>query len=462
MAVGSKAESVRDHLDEPRPGDQVAPEAPEPLRRRFVRAASWAAAGTATSQAFQLAASIITARLLGKQAFGELAMVLSTTALFGQFAAFGLGLTGTKYIAEFRRIDPARAGRMMALTLQTCWATGALATLVCLLLAPWLAREVLHAPQLVPFLRWGAALILVNAIGGGYGGVLAGFEAFRAIAQVALQQGIVSLPVSALLVWRFGLLGAVWAAVVVAVTAQTWMFLAVRQQRRQAGIVVAWRDAWRERSVLWRFALPSFLGGAMVQPVNWVANAMLVNQPGGFGELAIFNAANRWRAALYFLPGVLGQSTVPILSAKYGEGDLGAVRKTLGASVSVVAAVTVPVACVLGALSPTLMDLNGSGFRQGWRVMIVCLATAVLSGTMTPIGNVLAATGRMWLGLAMNAGWAAGFLAAFQFLKDRGALGLALAFLVGYGLHAVWVTCYAIRAMLGRSQPAHSVAGSPP
>ena len=72
------------------------------LRARLVSGAAWSLLGSAASQVVAALTSIYVARLLGKDTFGELAMVRSTVQMFGVFAGLGLGLTVSKCIAECR------------------------------------------------------------------------------------------------------------------------------------------------------------------------------------------------------------------------------------------------------------------------------------------------------------------------------------------------------------------------
>jgi len=73
--------------------------------------------------------------------------------MFGAFAGLSLGLTATKHVAEFRRIDPLRAGRVMALSGIVAFGSAALVATVCFVLAPWLSAHVLAAPGLANLLR---------------------------------------------------------------------------------------------------------------------------------------------------------------------------------------------------------------------------------------------------------------------------------------------------------------------
>ena len=46
------------------------------------------------------------ARILGKGAFGQFALILSTAIAITSVAGLGLGVTATKYVSEYRTADP--------------------------------------------------------------------------------------------------------------------------------------------------------------------------------------------------------------------------------------------------------------------------------------------------------------------------------------------------------------------
>ena len=148
------------------------------LRERFARGVFWAMAGTATAQALNLLSSILVARLLGKAVFGGLGMILSTVGMFGTLAGLGLGLTGTKYIAEFRASDPERAGRIIGMAGVTAFISGILISGILFGIAPYLAARTLSAPALGLELRISCGMLLFSAMNGNQIGALAGFEAF--------------------------------------------------------------------------------------------------------------------------------------------------------------------------------------------------------------------------------------------------------------------------------------------
>ena len=82
-----------------------------PIGGRLARGAFWSLLGTTLSKGCSTLSWIIVGRLLGKENFGELNMVQSTVGLFGAAAGLGMGMAAAKYVAEYKKTDPDRAGR---------------------------------------------------------------------------------------------------------------------------------------------------------------------------------------------------------------------------------------------------------------------------------------------------------------------------------------------------------------
>jgi O-antigen/teichoic acid export membrane protein len=395
--------------------------------------------GTGFAQGAALVTTLFTARILGPTHFGELAIINSTMGLLGVFAGLGLGLTSTKYVAELREKDPLRTGLILGLVNRAVLVSGVAIAGSLFLVAPWLAAN-LQAPGLVLELRTGCLLLLFNEINGVQIGSLAGYEAFSSIARVNTLRGFFGLPVGILGAWAFGLYGAVVATVVVAAVGVTLSHLALEREATRWGIVITTKGARSELSLLWRFSLPAFLGSVVVGPTTWLASAILVNQPGGYAQLGVFNAANQWRTTVMFFPTVVGQAALPILSSLLGGGATRSSRRVLGAAIGASALTAVPIAVVLILVRGFVMALYGPVFAGYGDVLGLVALTIVLLAIQTPVGQVIAASGRMWLGAAINLAWSAVFtVCAVLFIsRGYGAFGLAAAYLIAYTFHSSW------------------------
>lgn len=410
---------------------------------RFARGASWSLIGMGAAQGLAVIASIITARLLGKVGFGEFGMVTGTVGAFGIVAGLGLGITATKYIAEHRATDPGKAGRILGLSIQVAVVSGGIVSLALFLLAPWLAARTLNAPHLADELRIGCILLFLNALDGMQTGALAGLEGFKATARVSLIRGLLTLPVLLAGVWFFGLIGAVAATVLLGAVGWWLNQLALRRECAQAGIVIDYRGTGADLPILWRFSLPAFLSAAMVAPVMWLANAVVANEPGGYGELGLFNAASQWRTALMFLPSVLLRVALPLMASSLGVSRSNDFKKTLLLTQSLTVAIVLPAGALLMFLADWIMRLYGADFVNGAPVLIGVLCSIMISSIGTAAGAAIEAKGRMWAGLALNLSWAVVLIGVVWLTAGGwGARSLAFGSAIAYLVMSLWGFLY--------------------
>lgn len=423
------------------------------LGARFARGAVWSLIGTVVSQGLGLAASIVTARLLGKSGFGELGMINSTVGVFGMLAGLGLGLTTTKYVAEFRTRDPDRAGRIIGLTSWAALSSGGLIAMMILVFAPLLATRVLNAPGLAPELRIGALLLLLYVLNGIQTGALSGLEAFKEIAQAKFLRGTASFPliVAGVVIWR--LRGAVWG--LVATAALGWLFntLFLRNKCRGAGVHVHFKGIRREGSILWRFSLPAVLADIAAGPAIWAANAILANQRNGYSELGLFSAANQWRNALMFLPNILLQVALPILSSldiQGSDAERSRFARTFEITQTLTLAVVLPLGVLLICFSDVVMGFYGAQFSRGVTSLIGVALTVMIMGVSAATGPAIQASGRMWTGFTLNLVWGMVMLGLVWIFAPRmGANALAYAPAAAYVALAI-LTFLVLRPDLGK------------
>jgi O-antigen/teichoic acid export membrane protein len=421
----------------------TTPGTPLSLGARFVRGAWWSLVGMGAAQGLAVLASIVTARLLGKVTFGEFGMVTGTVGAFGMLAGLGLGLTATKFVAERRVTDPARAGHIMGLVVQVALISGGAVALILFAIAPWLAAKTLNAPQLTDELRLGCLLLFLNAMDGVQTGALAGLEAFKATTRVSIIRGLLTFPLLIAGVWFFGLMGAVAATVIVGATGWWLSQSALRTECARAGVPITYRGARADLPILWSFSLPALLSALVVAPVMWLANAVLANQPGGYGELGLFNAANQWRLALMLLPSVLIRVALPLMASSVHPERSSEFGKTLVLTQSLTVAVVLPAGALLMFLADFIMGLYGPEFVHGAPVLIGVICSIMISSIGSAAGAAIEARGKMWRGLALNLSWGLVLIAIVWFsVGDYGARALAFGSAIAYLVLSLWGFLY--------------------
>lgn len=420
---------------------------------RLASGVFWSMAGSLISRGLMLIASILVARMLGRIGYGEFGMIRSTVNMFVVFAGFGLGMTATKHVAEFFKHDPERAGRILALSGVFALTSGTLVALAVFTLAPWLAAKTINAPQLTPPIRIGAFILLINGLNGAQTGALAGFEAFKTIAKVNLWVGIASFPLLVGGAYWGGVQGAVWALLLNMCLNWLLNHLALRKVTARHHVPFTFHGCWNEWPILWKFSLPVALGGFMISPVLWGCNALLVNQPEGYAQMGIFDAANQWRIAILFIPGMVGQVVLPMLSSLHGYGDLEGYWKVLKYNIILNGSFGLIAAILVTGAGSWIMRGYGEGFVEGYWVLVLLVFSAVLVAINQVVGQAIASRGKTWIGFVFNCFWS-GILLIFSvwFLsRGYGAFGLALAYFFSYLLHTLWQTIY-LWHLLSRSQ----------
>jgi O-antigen/teichoic acid export membrane protein len=421
---------------------------PGSVERRFATGVAWSLGATMASQGLRMIAAIMTARLLGRVGMGELGIVLSTVGAFGVFAGFGLGVTATKYVAELRSTDPVRAGRILRLSIGSALLSSGLVALVLFAAADTLAGWILSAPHLTTEVRLGSVLLFLSALNGVQVGALAGFESYGRIARIEAIRGLAFVPLVVAGVWFFHVQGALIAHVLAMAMGCWRAHAAIAQEGARFGIVLlrpALRDDMR---IFSRFTIPAALSGVLVMPVTWFAQAVLANQPGGYGELGLLGVANQWQGLLMFVPQAFLQVALPLMSARSSD-SAGAMEqhamysRTFAITRSLTLLAVFPAGVLLMFVSSWLMQLYGPEFAHGDAVLIGVVSSIMITAVGSAAGPALQAKGRVWLGLAQNASWGVVLIVlTLSTVATFGATGVAFSTFGSYVFLAVWSFTY--------------------
>lgn len=414
---------------------------PEPLAavsRKLLHGASWNLVGAVGSRALQLLALVIVARLVSVVEFGVLGMLQTTVVTFEVLAGAGLGLTATKYVAEYAASDPARAGRIVSLALFAASTTGVLMAVALGVLAPVMEEQLLGQPASgLPFLVVALA-ILIGAISTVQTAILAGMQCFQTNAKINLAYGVMLLALVPLGAYVAAACGAIGGMGVARGGAALLNGQAIRRDARRRGLDVAHsvRAAMPEWRCVLNYSVPALLTNGLAAVVAWVTSVMLMRQPGGGAQMAIVNVANQWKNILLFLPNVVLQAAAPLFAQlQLSDGGDQATARTLYRKIWLLNSAAVgclALGCLL--LSVPILALYGEEYAGGRAAFCVFIVAVALQASQAPAIMVMQARGFIWSNLALNIAWAVLLLATAAALVERGALGLAVANLVGFAV----------------------------
>lgn len=406
---------------------------------RLAHGVLWSTVATGVNYVAALTVLAVTGRLLGPAGYGAFGIVTSTVAMFGVLAGLGLGLAATKFVAELRAVDPARAGRVAGQVIALSLVAGIVVGALMAVLAPWLAAVSLGAPSLTGALRLGCLLLVVSAVQGAQAGALAGLEAFRAVARNNVIRGIVGIPLGILGAWWGGVPGAVVAATLT-VAIGCWLNQrALRNACARTGITLGHRFEGDDLRHLWSFSLPALIAGAAVLPAQWLASAALARTGDGYEQLGLLAAANNWKSLITFLPVALAGAAMPALASLRGSGGSRELEVAHGLNQMVLW----PIAVVTMLLAAPIMGTYGDAFRAGRVMFVVIVGGTAIGFVGNALGTLITSQGRMWLGAAQNLSFGIVLVGVSVMNVDRhGALAVALGTGAAYALLLTWTVIY--------------------
>jgi len=406
------------------------------INKRIILGFFWSLFGSVISRGFTILASIIAARILGKVCFGEFGIIQNTFVVFSDLAGLGLGITATKFISQYRDTDMHRVTSVFSFSIIISAIIGLIFSLIVFIFSSYIAEKILAAPQLALSLKVGAFILFFGAINGVLTGTMLGLEAFRSISLVNVFSGVFNSFLIIILVYYYGVLGGVIALLTGSLIL---LFLNLYLIRYECPYLIKYfdiRNIFIKNDFFLSFTIPAFLAGIMFGPVNWISNTILAHQENGYSELGIFNAANQWRMAVMFLPSVIGRIVLPLLSNTLGKSQRDYL-KILKLNLLANGLATLLLSLLIALMSSQIMNAYGSTFSSGSVVLIILVLTTIPISLNDVIGQAIASQGQMWIGFSFNLAWAIVLLSSFSLLREFGALGLALSYLIAYIFHTV-------------------------
>jgi O-antigen/teichoic acid export membrane protein len=416
------------------------------LVARLVRGSSWVMIGNLGSQALTLFTSVALANILQPMAFGKYALLVNTFGFISTVLGLGLGQAGTKYVSELRYNDPSLLCIFLAQIRIASLVISVFGVLCLWAFSDVIAVAVFSQPDLTASIKGGCVFVGLSSFTASQMGILAGFESFRSIAAILMIRSILNFALVFALTPFGGVLGALWAAasslLVGAVISEAKIQrLCINRTRRLSASDAPW-----VRARIWHYSCPALLAGAITSMAGLLSLRLVAVSTGGVSEVAVFNAANQWRVALLFVPSMVGQVILPILSSLKGPASQSTKVQLLKTAVVANALGALGLFLVMLLFSGSILRAYGKGFEGRQDVMVPLLLSAVLLSAQTPVGNYIAASGKMWVGFIHNFAWGASLVLCTAHLVDLGwgARALATAYLISYALHGMWTGAYAI------------------
>lgn len=397
---------------------------------RLASSVAWSLLGSVLARGLTTVASIYSARILGRESFGELQIIRDTVAMATSLGGFGLGITTVKYVAEFRKHDVFQCGSVIGLSLALAASFGSVAAIAIFSLAPWIASDLLAAPALESMLRLASIMLLCSVIDGAQSGILAGLESFRTTAQIHFFSGMASLPLIVGGAYAAGLEGAItgWTAYTFLRVVLNHIAIQSTTKRRQITVTFS---GWSQLSEkLFRFSVPAALSTSLAGPIHWASRAILANQPHGYRAIGILGGALIFQTIVLFIGMSLHQPLLAMISSS-ARADISQLKLfNMLSSWAIGIFLSLPLVC-FPEICQICLGTEFSGAEFSGTLSLVLLSTCLILFKQG-IAREMAAQGLLWWSFLSNMVWAVALLVGAVFWAPLGAVGVATAGVLSY------------------------------
>jgi O-antigen/teichoic acid export membrane protein len=414
------------------------------LRSGLVTNSGWNFLGAVFNQGSTFALGVIVAKALGRESYGSFAFLQGTLSTLINISQMAMVFVATKCVGEFRSTQKERAGRIIALSITISAITGLVIAAIAFGAADFVASRVAHQSQLGSLIHFASPAVFCAVVSGVITAGLAGLSKFRTIAVTGMIAGTAYLVIGAAGTIGWQLRGVALAITVSTALQTAVVWIALRRETSRMGIPIVFGgiDAIKaERAVLQHMALPASVIGFVNMSGIWLSMAILVRQPNGITQLALFNSANSLRLIVGFIPAVINTVGFPLLSNRKGEADAAGYRRVFRANVAAVVGVALCGAIVVGAAGPWILGVFGKSFVAGYPVLLILLLVCVAEAIVLAMHQVVQTHGSLWTNVLCFAlpREATCILMALVFAPLYGAVGLAIAYVLGYSVAVVSV-----------------------
>lgn len=410
------------------------------IANRLVHGAFWTFTGTAIGKFCFFLSGILCARILGKDIFGELGIIRSTIGMFIVLGATGIGVTATKFISQYRKDSPDHAASVYQLSNRFSLVIGLAIVILLLLFSHVIAEHILDSPDLDTIIRYGSIMLFVSILNGIENGTLMGLEDFRSIAINTLWGGIAEAVLMVAGAYYFHLSGAIIGFGLGITLLYILNFFSVRRSFARNHIdIKKGRIRKEDWKLLYTYSIPATLSAIMVTPAFFIIRTLLVKS-NGFGELAIFEAADQWKVILLFIPGAISQIVLPILASITNNKEF---KNTLLANIIGISCISLLFAIFTLLASNMIMNFYGNGFEDTTPLILLGFST-VFSSVSNVIEMSVYSKDKIWTSFLLNLIWAIVLILSTYYLlrMGYGASAPALAVFISYVAKTLMIWIY--------------------
>jgi len=361
--------------------------------------AAWSAVTHLLGRGSIVFAAMLLARALGTNSFATYSYFQLTVSMLAAYAAMGMGVTASRFFAEFGYVDEADSA-----PIGTLWILSTIAGLVFAIIAMVLPKNWLGGGLQVHGGLFAIA-IFVTALNVVPSGGILGLERYRDSSVVS------GLSATVLIVGAFfaGRTGSVLAAMLV------FIFSTFIQSFGNSFVVlrvIGWQTVLKKVSFCAAdfqkvafFAGPMFGVTLLAASGSWIVGRIILAGPSSEHGFALYAIGLQWYALALFIPGMISRVLLPRLVRARYQIESSNRAGLLKSGITLTLFTSVVISSVGIFLSPWLLGLYGSTYQMNkWGIASFLLA-AIPAAPANTIGNAIVASDGQRIWFCLSALW---------------------------------------------------------
>lgn len=384
----------------------------EGVAGRIVSGSFWVILGTIASKVLVFAATMIVARILAKDVYGQLGIVRSTIQLFVSLSAFGVGAMATKYIAQYRKSSKIETAKIYCIANIFVLCMAVISCTVLILTADTIAINRLKTPELATDIRIAGVILFFTLLNGAQTGSLSGFEDFRRISFSNMVMGVSEVVLLCGGAYLWGLHGAVMGFGITYLIAFLYNGYYIRKHLREEQIdYIEGLKALKlaDFRILLSFSIPLAATSWVQASVYWWMKTVVVNYA-GFADMANYDVGEQWKIQIMFIPAILSTVLLPILSSvNDNETDR---KKAIRINYYINVTTTLSLSLLIVLFGSLILKLYGPSYNNPLPLYILA-CTTVFDSISNVYGTALISANKVPLTLISNIIWAIVLLICF-------------------------------------------------
>jgi len=400
-------------------------------KSKLFKGVFWLTLGDGVGQALLFLSTVLVARSLSPDQFGDFGIIRSTIYLFIAFAGMRMELAGTKFVAEFFKTDKARCGSLITIMIIITVITSLLFGFSLIIFSDDIANKIFERQDLSEYLIIGSIIIFFATNRAMLNGILNGFEAFKLISFNSIISSTIGFFAIIFLTYKFNLAGTLCGYVFHRSIYMILNFISVIALMRKQSLSFTLSHFKRDFAVLGNFILPAYISGLTVLPLKWLSESILIKQENGSYEMGLLTAALTFQMmALFPINKLHAPFLVSLASSKNDSKNLKI--EDLNTNISFWLGITI---FFVPMMVPEIIELFfGENYsNEKFKLLnIIIIASTIIMLFSKGVERLLTSENKIWQQSICYVVYSVSILiVSYLLIPKYGSLGIGFGYLVG-------------------------------